>query len=143
MKKSGSSADADISADEFKKWVYAKWSVSPEREMSSSFGHPAMFPLELARRTLLMFSYRGDVVLDPFAGSRHDVLGGEAERTVATSALTCRRRLRDGASSPLGGGVVVTGSSRVDFSLEERARGRGFATRSALTRRDAVRGRVL
>ena len=33
------------------------------------YGHPAMFPLELARRVLLLFSFRGDVVLDPFAGA--------------------------------------------------------------------------
>ena len=32
------------------------------------FGHPAMFPEELARRVMLLFSFQGDAVLDPFAG---------------------------------------------------------------------------
>jgi DNA modification methylase len=32
-------------------------------------GHPARFPLELPKRCLKLFSYVGDTVLDPFAGS--------------------------------------------------------------------------
>jgi DNA modification methylase len=66
-KKSGDKAKADITGDEFKKWVYAKWSIAPERKMKE-FGHPAMFPEELARRVIKLFSFEGDVVLDPFNG---------------------------------------------------------------------------
>lgn len=32
------------------------------------FGHPAMFPEELPKRALKLFSYKGDIVLDPFNG---------------------------------------------------------------------------
>jgi site-specific DNA-methyltransferase (adenine-specific) len=32
------------------------------------FGHPSMFPEEVPRRLIKLFSYRGDVVLDPFNG---------------------------------------------------------------------------
>ena len=32
------------------------------------FDHPAMFPIELANRVLKLFSFKGDVILDPFAG---------------------------------------------------------------------------
>ncbi len=64
---SGSKQLADISADEFKKWVYAKWDIAPERDMRK-YGHPAMFPEELAKRVIKLFSYKGDVVLDPFNG---------------------------------------------------------------------------
>ena len=32
-------------------------------------GHPAPFPLELATRLVKMFSFVGDIVLDPFSGS--------------------------------------------------------------------------
>ena len=67
LKINGNSSDADISGDEFKKWVYAKWSIAPERNMKV-FDHPAMFPEELARRILLLFSFQRNVVLDPFAG---------------------------------------------------------------------------
>ena len=68
LKKPGRTADADIDAESFKEWVVARWSVAPERRMKE-FGHPAMFPEELARRVMLLFSFRGDVVLDPFAGA--------------------------------------------------------------------------
>ena len=67
LKKPGQSARADISADQFKEWVLAKWSIAPERRMKE-YGHPAMFPEELAKRVMLLFSFRGDVVLDPFNG---------------------------------------------------------------------------
>jgi DNA modification methylase len=58
---------ADITADEFKKWVFAKWDILPEYRMKE-YGHPAMFPEELARRVIKLFSYKNDVVLDPFNG---------------------------------------------------------------------------
>lgn len=41
------------------------WVLGPE----GNDGHPAAFPKELARRCILLGSRRGDVVLDPFAGS--------------------------------------------------------------------------
>ena len=68
LKKRGNSADADIDANSFKEWVTAKWSIAPERRMRE-FAHPAMFPEELARRVMLLFSFRGDAILDPFAGA--------------------------------------------------------------------------
>jgi len=66
-KKTGDRSDIDISGDEFKKWVYAKWEIAPERNMRK-YGHPAMFPEALVERLLKLFSYQGDVVLDPFNG---------------------------------------------------------------------------
>ncbi|MEK6877666.1 MAG: site-specific DNA-methyltransferase, partial [Thermoproteota archaeon] len=66
-KKDGKKENADITDDEFKKWVVAKWSVAPERKMKK-YGHPAMFPEELARRVIKLFSFKDDIVLDPFNG---------------------------------------------------------------------------
>lgn len=63
----GKYSNADITADEFKKWVYAKWEIAPEYNMKK-YGHPAMFPEELAERVIKLFSFRDDVVLDPFNG---------------------------------------------------------------------------
>ena len=68
IKKAGNSADADITADEFKTWVNAKWTILPETRMKE-YGHPAMFPEHLAERILKLFSYKGDIVLDPFNGA--------------------------------------------------------------------------
>lgn len=67
LKKLGNPNNIDISADEFKSWVYAKWSIAPERRMKE-FGHDAMFPEEVVKRVLKLFSYVGDIVLDPFNG---------------------------------------------------------------------------
>ncbi len=42
------------------------WVLGPD---SSSNGHPAAFPRELARRCILLGSHPNDIVLDPFSGS--------------------------------------------------------------------------
>ena len=41
------------------------WRTSP----AVNANHPAAFPLELAEKVVKYYSFRGDVVLDPFAGS--------------------------------------------------------------------------
>jgi len=67
LKKTGNKEDADITADEFKKWVVARWSIGPERRMKE-FDHPAMFPEDLVERVLKLFSFKNDIILDPFNG---------------------------------------------------------------------------
>lgn len=66
-KKEGDLNKIDITGDEFKKWVYAKWDIAPESNMKK-YNHPAMFPEELVVRLLKLFSYQDDIVLDPFNG---------------------------------------------------------------------------
>lgn len=68
LKKTGERENIDISDDEFKSWVNAKWSIAPERGMQK-YGHPAMFPEKLVLRALKLFSFRDDIVLDPFNGA--------------------------------------------------------------------------
>ena len=68
LKKAGAPANADIDADSFKKWVLAKWSIAPERNMKK-YDHPAMFPEELVERALLLFTFKHDIILDPFNGA--------------------------------------------------------------------------
>ena len=67
LKKERENKNIDILGDEFKKWVYAKWSIAPERKMKD-FGHPAMFPEKLVERVLKLFSFENDIILDPFNG---------------------------------------------------------------------------
>jgi site-specific DNA-methyltransferase (adenine-specific) len=43
------------------------WDIQPES--ARRVGHPAPFPVELAERVIKMYSYREDVVLDPFNGA--------------------------------------------------------------------------
>ena len=41
------------------------WRIQP----NTNSKHPAAFPLELAQKVISYYSFKGDVVLDPFAGS--------------------------------------------------------------------------
>ncbi len=38
-------------------------------ESATRVGHPAPFPVELPSRLIELYTYRGDLVLDPFAGA--------------------------------------------------------------------------
>ena len=67
-KKTGKREDIDITADEFKEWVIGRWKITPERRMKE-FGHAAMFPEELPRRIMKLFSFKNDIILDPFNGA--------------------------------------------------------------------------
>jgi DNA modification methylase len=58
---------SDISAEEFMAGTLSVWDIPPES--ARRVGHPAPFPEALAERVIRLFSYVGDVVLDPFAGS--------------------------------------------------------------------------
>lgn len=58
---------SDITRDEFIEWTNGVWNFSGESR--SKVGHPAPFPVELPKRCIKLFSFVGDVVLDPFLGS--------------------------------------------------------------------------
>jgi site-specific DNA-methyltransferase (adenine-specific) len=55
-----------LSKDEHAKWFRSFWADIPG---ASTREHPAPFPVELAYRLIRMFSFVGDTVLDPFAGT--------------------------------------------------------------------------
>lgn len=59
--------ESDIEAEEFMEATLSVWEIAPE--MAQRVGHPAPFPVELAARVIRLYSYTGDVILDPFAGS--------------------------------------------------------------------------
>jgi site-specific DNA-methyltransferase (adenine-specific) len=57
----------DLARDEFLEWTLGVWTFPGENPQRA--GHPAPFPEELPRRLIKLYSYVGDVVLDPFLGS--------------------------------------------------------------------------
>jgi site-specific DNA-methyltransferase (adenine-specific) len=63
----GLPSTATISRDEFMEATTDMWEIAPERAMK--VGHPAPFPVELPGRLIELYTYEGDVVLDPFVGS--------------------------------------------------------------------------
>ena len=62
---------SDIGRDEFIGWTNGVWTFPGE---TRRLGHPAPFPVELPRRCIKLFSYVGDLVLDPFLGSGSTLL---------------------------------------------------------------------
>lgn len=59
------SADS-ISPDEFMEATTDVWEIPPES--ARKVGHPAPFPVELPQRLIELYTYPGDLVLDPFMG---------------------------------------------------------------------------
>jgi len=56
-----------LSRDEMQAWLRSLW--TDIRGASTRNGHPAPFPVELAERLIRLFSFAGDMVLDPFVGT--------------------------------------------------------------------------
>ena len=54
-----------LSKEEWKEYFSSHWNFGGERQTD----HEAMFPEELPKRLIKMFSFVGDTVLDPFLGS--------------------------------------------------------------------------
>ncbi|MFN3491288.1 MAG: DNA-methyltransferase, partial [Anaerolineales bacterium] len=71
-KKTSGSKVSDIERDEFMEWTNGMWTFNGESK--KKVGHPAPFPLELPKRCIKMFSYVGDIVLDPFSGSGSTII---------------------------------------------------------------------
>lgn len=73
FKKNGKARGPTLDAKEKSKltreqrsaWFRGVWDIHPTRQDD----HPAAFPLELPDRLIRMFTYFGETVLDPFAGS--------------------------------------------------------------------------
>jgi site-specific DNA-methyltransferase (adenine-specific) len=61
-----------ITKNEFLEFTKSVWSFSavPAREI----GHPAPFPIELPYRLIQLYTFEGEVVLDPFMGSGQTAL---------------------------------------------------------------------
>lgn len=56
-----------LTRDELRHWLRSAWTDIPGA--STRGGHPAPYPVEVAERLIRLFSFAGDVVLDPFAGT--------------------------------------------------------------------------
>ena len=84
-------AAARIPSDDYRQMFRGVWRDIPG---TSHPDHPAPFPLEIPARLVRMFSFPGDVVLDPFAGTGTTLLAAKRLDRKATSPR--RPRLRGG-----------------------------------------------
>ena len=58
----------DLTREEFIDWSLGYWKFAPEKRQKK-FGHPAMFPEELPKRLIKMFSWKDALVVDLFNGA--------------------------------------------------------------------------
>lgn len=77
--KKGHPHEASIWREEFMDATTDVWEIPPES--ANRVGHPAPFPVALPKRLIELYTYRDDLVLDPFIGSG----------TTAIAALQTRR----------------------------------------------------
>lgn len=69
-----------ITKDQFMEWTKSIWTMNAES--ARRIGHPAPFPEELPFRLIQLYSFKGDIILDPFMGSG----------TTAVSAIKSERK---------------------------------------------------
>src|SRR5205823_8292087 len=56
-----------LTKEEMQSWMRSSW--TDIKGESTRRGHPAPYPTTLAERLIKMFSFAGDTILDPFAGT--------------------------------------------------------------------------
>jgi DNA modification methylase len=88
-----------VSREEFLELTKSVWTLAAES--ARRVGHPAPFPVELPRRLIQLYSFGGDVILDPFCGSGSTCIAAlrTARRFVgyeksATYVTLAKRRIR-------------------------------------------------
>jgi len=65
-----------LTTEEWQKWaINSIWEMQPAKAKAE--GHPAPFPKELPMRLIKLYSFWGDTVLDPFAGTGTTLLAAQ------------------------------------------------------------------
>ena len=65
--KKSSKGETTIEKEEFMESTLSIWNINPAR--AKKIGHPAPFPIELPQKFINLYSYKDDLILDPFIGS--------------------------------------------------------------------------
>jgi site-specific DNA-methyltransferase (adenine-specific) len=118
---------ASTTADEFMDATLDVWELAPESAIRVN--HPAPFPVELPLRLIDLYTYRDDVVLDPFMGS-------------GTTAVAAVRSGRHYLGYDMDEGYARAARERVAAEVEG-ARSRGLvdrADRASIAARDLLVG---
>ena len=66
-KREKESKENSISKEQFIEWTKSIWTMNAES--ARRIGHPAPFPEELPFRLMQLYSFKDDIILDPFMGS--------------------------------------------------------------------------
>ena len=100
--------ESSIGADDFMSLTLDVWEFPPESAVRVQ--HPAPFPVELPLRLMELYTYRGDLVVDPFCGSGSTLV----------AALRCGR---DAVGYDLDPSYVAIAKARVAKERAARAGG--------------------
>lgn len=140
----GLPAEATLFRDEFMEATTDVWELPAES--ATRVGHPAPFPVELPERLIHLYTYRGDLVLDPFMGSgttavaavrtgRHfagyDTDVSYVEAAAARIGRELSRLAADAGESPLRGRRVSLVPGRPAAAGDEDCRARAVADGAA------------
>ncbi len=79
-KREKQTKENSISKEQFIEWTKSIWTMNAES--ARRIGHPAPFPEELPFRLIQLYSFKDDIILDPFMGSG----------TTALSAIKSERK---------------------------------------------------
>ncbi|MDH3293386.1 MAG: site-specific DNA-methyltransferase [Acidimicrobiia bacterium] len=131
-RKRGLPHRSTITNDEFVDVTRDVWRIDPES--ATAVGHPAPFPVDLPRRLIDLYTYQGDIVLDPFVGS-------------GTTVVAALRTGRIGVGYDNDPEYVELAEQRVAREFERSARLETARDRSANLapdeRQDVVHGSVV
>lgn len=71
--------ESTITKEQFLEYTKSVWTFSAEQ--AKKIGHPAPFPVELPYRLIQLYTFKDDVILDPFMGSGQTAIAAlKAER---------------------------------------------------------------
>ena len=115
-------SEVSIFKDDFMEATTDVWDFPPES--ATRVNHTAPFPVELPLRLIELYTYRGDVILDPFMGS-------------GSTAVAAVRSERSFVGYDTDRSYVREARRRVEGERERQARAKGRRARVILTARPA------
>ncbi|MXW61430.1 MAG: site-specific DNA-methyltransferase [Acidimicrobiaceae bacterium] len=103
----GLPSEATAPVEEFMEATTDVWEIPPAS--ATRVGHPAPFPVELPKRLIELYTYRGDLVLDPFMGA-------------GTTAVAALRTGRHYVGFDTDAAYIATAEKRITAEREELAK---------------------
>ena len=118
LEKDPGKGKSNIGKD-FYKWTTNVWQFGAEKKKNVG-GHPAAYPLDLPTRCIRLFSYKNDMVLDPFMGS-----GTTGEAAMAEGrnfiGIEMSKKYFDFAQARIGGAALQYNANRMVLDIESQA----------------------